>query len=103
MWSVSSSNRSPEHVAHRPADHVEVPEPGQLARTAAGADHASLLVADEERGVGRRVVVVEQLEQEREAALLAAARPADEAGGALGRHAAVAAAGADEVRHPEAD
>ena len=61
-----------EHVLHRPADHVEVAQAGELARAAPGADQAALLVEDEERGVGRRVVVVEQLEQEAEAALLAA-------------------------------
>ena len=38
--------------------------PGELEGAPAAADHAALLVADEERGVGRRVVVVEQLEQE---------------------------------------
>ena len=75
MWSLSSSNSRPEHLVHVAADHVLVAEPGQLARAAAGADHARVLVEDEERGVGRRVVVVEQLEQEAEAALLAAPRP----------------------------
>ena len=44
------------------------PRPGQLARPAPGADQAALLVEQEEGGVGRRVVVVEQLEQEAEAA-----------------------------------
>jgi hypothetical protein len=55
------------------------------------------LVAGEERGVRRRVVVVEQLEQEAEAALLAALGLGPEAGGALGVCGAVAAVGTDEV------
>ena len=72
-----------EHVLHGAADHVEVAQPGELAGAAAGADQPALLVEDEERGVGSRVVVVEQLEQEAEPAALAALRAALEAGGAL--------------------
>src|SRR3954449_3286372 len=70
-----------EHVLHRTADHVGVAEAGELAGAAAGADQAALLVGDEERGVGRRVVVVEQLEEKAEAAVRAAARAIAEAGG----------------------
>ena len=84
MWSSPSSNSRPQHLLRGAAHHVEVAEPGQLARAAAGADQATLLVEDEERGVGRGVVVVEQLEQEAEAALLAALGAALEAGRALG-------------------
>ena len=74
MWSSPFSNSRPEHLLDRAADHVLVAEAGQLARAAAGADQPALLVGDEERGVGRRVVVVEQLEEEAEAAVRAAAR-----------------------------
>ena len=73
-----------EHVVHRTADHVEVTEPGELARAAACADQASLLVEDEERRIRSRVVVVEQLEQEPESAALAGLRASLEACGALG-------------------
>ena len=66
----------PQNLARRAPDHVEVAEPGQLARAAAGADQTALLIAEKEGRVGRRVVVVEQLEEEAEAALLAAARAA---------------------------
>src|SRR3954451_625643 len=89
-----------EHLLHRAADHVVVAEARELARTAAGADQSSVLVADEECGVGRRVVIVEQFEDEAEAALRAAARPIPESGGALAVDAAVSAVGADEVGHP---
>src|SRR5436305_2384579 len=41
----------PEHLLNGAADHVLVAEPGQLARAAARADQAGLLVADEERRV----------------------------------------------------
>ena len=51
---------------------------------------------DEERRVGRRVVVVEQFEQEREAALRAALALAREADVAVELARAVAAVGADE-------
>src|SRR3954451_13669873 len=53
-----------EDVDGRAADDLLVRQAGQLARAAAAADHATLLVAHEERRVGRRVVVVEQLEEE---------------------------------------
>ena len=90
-----------EHLAHRAADDALVVEAGELEGAAAAADHAALAVADEEGGVGRRVVVVEQLEEEAEAALRAALRLAAEAGGAVGRGRAVSAVRADEeVRHP---
>src|ERR671920_1053560 len=91
-----------QHVLHGPADHVEVTEPGELPRAAARADQAALLVEQEEGGVRSRVVVVEQLEQEAEAASLAALRPALEAGGALGRLGPVPAVRAYEDRHERA-
>ena len=85
---------------HGAADHVQVPEPGELPRAPAGADQAGLLVEDEERGVRGRVVVVEQLEQEAEAAFLA--RPCARFWKPAVRSvatAAIAAVGADEDRH----
>src|SRR4051812_42489436 len=88
-----------QHLLYGAPDHVVVAEAGELARATAGADEPRLLVADEERGVGRRVVVVEQLEDEAEAALRAAASAVPETGRALARDAAVAAVGADEVGH----
>src|ERR687897_221546 len=84
-----------EHVLRGPADHVQVTEPGELARSAARPDEAPLLVEDEEGGVGGRVVVVQELEQEPEAALLASLGSRLEAGGALCGLAAVAAVRAD--------
>ena len=52
----SSRGRAPPH---RPADHVLVGEAGQLEAAFAGVDHAFLLVADEEGGVRRRIIIVE--------------------------------------------
>ena len=69
-----------EHLLDALADHLLLLEARERERVLAAADHAALAVAHEERGVGRRVVVVEQLEQEGEAALRAAlglAREAD--------------------------
>src|SRR5688500_12734529 len=85
-----------EHLGDVAADDPLVVEAGQLEGAAAAADHATGLVADEERGVGRRGVVVEQLEQEPEPALRARLRLPAEARRAVGRGAAVAAVGADE-------
>ena len=64
----------PEDLPHRAADHVEVAEAGELRAPRPAPISRALLVADEEGGVRRRVVVVEQLEQEAEAALLARLR-----------------------------
>ncbi len=57
---------------------------------ASGADQAGLAVAKEEGRIGRWIVVVEQLEQEAETALRAAASALAKAGAALRRDAAVA-------------
>src|SRR4051812_23962022 len=96
---VAALEVEPQHFLDRAADDVRVAEAGELAGASAGADQAALLVADEERRVGGRVVVVEQLEDEAEAALRAAARAVAEAGRALAGDAAVTAVGADEVGH----
>src|SRR4051795_3205765 len=89
-----------EHVADRAADDPLGVEARELARPTAGADQLALLVGDEERGIRRRVVVVEQLEQEAEPASRAAARLAPEAGVAIGRGGAGTAVGTDEeMRH----
>src|SRR4051812_43628498 len=85
-----------QHLADVAADDALVVEARQLERAAATADHAALLVTDEEGGVRGGVVVVEQLEEEAEAALRAALRLAGEAGGAIALGTAIAAAGTDE-------
>ena len=61
-----------EHLLDALADHLLLLEAGEREGVLAAADHAALAVAHEERRVRRRVVVVEQFEQEREAALRAA-------------------------------
>ena len=84
MWSTPSSKRSPSASRDRLADRGLGPQSGQLERAAAAVDDPPLAIAREEGGVRRRVVIVEQLEQVREAALLASARLATEAGVAVG-------------------
>jgi hypothetical protein len=86
----------PENVLHLAADDLLVGEPGELARAAAAADHAALLIADEERGVRGGVIVVQELEEEAEAALGAALRLVAEPRGAVGLGGALTAVGADE-------
>src|SRR3954447_6801000 len=88
-----------EHVPHRLTERVGLAEPGELAHAAAEPDHSRVLIADHERSVGRRVVVVEQLEQEAEAALGAALGASCETCGALPRERAIPAVGTDEMRH----
>src|SRR4051794_10553392 len=85
-----------EDLAGRAADHVLLVEAGELEGAPAQADDPALRVADEERGVGRRVVVVEELEEKREAALGAALGPRPEACCAFGFAGAVPAVRADE-------
>ena len=76
---VAVGEAQPEHLLDALADHLLLLEARERERVLAAADHAALAVAHEERRVGRRVVVVEQLEQEREAALRAALGLAGEA------------------------
>ena len=91
--SLSKSGREPSRC---PGPSLRAPRARQRERVASAADHASLAVADEEGRVGRRVVVVEQLEQERETALAAALALAREAEPAVDLGRAVSAVRADE-------
>src|ERR671937_796232 len=88
-----------QHVAHWLAQRIRLAETGELAHALAEADHARVLVADHKGGVGRGVVIVEQLEQEPEAAFGAALRASSETCGAVPRERAIPAVGTDEVRH----
>src|SRR3989440_11900661 len=85
-----------EHVHDRAPDHLLLSQPGELRGAAADPEQPALLVAHEEGGVGGRVVVVEQLEQEAEAALVAAPGLTAETCRALAGGGAVAAVGTDE-------
>ena len=71
MWSFTRLELEPQHVLYRPPDHVQIPKPGELPRPPPGPDQLRVLVEDEEGGVGRGVVVVEQLEEEAEPAFRA--------------------------------
>src|SRR3954447_26517707 len=88
-----------ENFLDRPAHHVLLAEARQLANAAADPYYTRVCVADEKRRVRGRVVVVEQLEEETEPALLAAAGALGESSRPLGAERAVSAVGADEVRH----
>src|SRR5262249_10324765 len=86
------------------ADHVFLLQAREGEGVLPAAGDAALAVADEEGGIRRRVVVVEQFEQEREAALAAALALAREADVAIDLRGAVTAVGADEgVGHRSAN
>src|SRR4029079_13978082 len=70
-----------EDFFDRAPDHVFVGEAGQRDAAPARVDYPRLAVAYEEGGVRRRVVVVEQLEHESEAAFGAALWTGAETGG----------------------
>src|SRR5262245_32072851 len=72
---------------------------GQLEDAAAGGDEAAGVVARDEARVRRRVVVVEQLEQEPEAAALARDCLAQQTLPPVVVERAVLAVRADEIRH----
>src|ERR1035437_1619732 len=93
---ISVGEAQTEHLGDTLTDHVLLLQPGEGEGVLAAADHATLAVADEEGGVGRRVVVIEKFEQEREAALRAALALACEAEIAVELARAVAAVWADE-------
>ena len=63
--------RAPSASTSVATEQVGVAKPGQLEHVPADRQHAGLRVADDEPGRGRRVVVLEQLEQEPEAAAAA--------------------------------
>jgi len=89
-----------QHFAHLTPHDLLVGQAGELPRAAPAADDAAVLVAHEERRVGCGVVVVQQLEQESEAALGAAARLIAEALLTVGGGGPRSAVRADEqVRH----
>ena len=94
--SLAVGEAQAQHLLHALADHRFLLQAGEGEGVLAAADHATLVVAHEEGRVGRRVVVVEQLEQEGEAALGAALRLAREADVAIELARAVTAVGADE-------
>ena len=73
-----------------------VGQTGEFARATAAADDPAFFVAGEERRVGRRVVVVQQLEQEAETALRATLGHVAKTGGPLSLRSPVAAVRADE-------
>src|SRR5207302_1422319 len=75
---------------------------GQLEDAAPTREHASLLIAHDEAGVRGRVVVVHQLEEEAEAAVMAGHRHVVELLEPVVVDGALLAVRADEERHPAA-
>jgi hypothetical protein len=86
-----------QDLADRATDRLFGLQARELEGSPAAIDDPPVRVAGEERGVGSRVVVVEQLEEVGEAAFVATPRLPAEAGVAIGPHRAVAAMRADEV------
>src|SRR3954454_4940483 len=93
---LSAPEVEAENIAYGTPDHLLVGQAGELARAAPATDDPALLVADEEGGVGRRVIVVQQLKQEAETALRASLRDGAEAGRSLGGASPIATVRADE-------
>src|SRR5436309_15890728 len=65
--------REAEHIAHRATDRLLGLEASQLEGPPSAIDDPPLTVTREKRGIWGRVVVVQELEQIGESALLAAA------------------------------
>src|SRR5204862_7053640 len=82
-------------------DALPVGGPGVRGAPPADVEDPPLLVADEERRLGRRVVVVEELEDEPEAALRAPLRAPGKARRPLAAQLPVPAIRADEEGHAE--
>src|SRR5581483_9469213 len=81
------------------AEHVLLAPAAQLEDAAAEGEDPALLVARDEAGRRRRVVVVHQLEEEPEPAAVAGDRFVVEALEPVGVDGALLAVRADEVRH----
>ena len=81
------------------ADEVGVAVPGQLEDAAPGGEDARVAVADDEAGLGRRVVVLEQLVEEPERAAPALDGLRREPVVPVEVDRALLAVGADEERH----
>ena len=71
----ATASESPSASATSPPDEIGVAVARQLEDAASRREHARLAVADDEPGLGRRVVVLEQLEEEAEPAAPALRRP----------------------------
>ena len=88
-----------EGLGDVPAHHVRLLVARELEDAVPGREDARVLVADDEARRGRRVVVLEQLEHEPEAAVVARRRLLGEAFAPVVVDAAGLAARADEERH----
>jgi hypothetical protein len=88
-----------ERVDEVTSHQVGLGKPGQLEDAASDREHAAVLVGDDHARVGRWVVVVEELEQEPEAAVPAGGRLRREALARVDVERALLALGTDVVRH----
>jgi hypothetical protein len=89
----------PEDLHYVLADHVLLPEAGQLEDALAGRDHPALSVANHEARGRSRVVVVEEFEEESEPAVSTTNCPVGQSFASIVVDGAAATVGADEVRH----
>src|SRR5207244_13073765 len=88
-----------KNLGHAPAEEVLLPVARQLEDAVAGCEHSRLLVADDEARVRAGVVVVEQLEEEAEAAVVARRRIGAEAFSGVDVDRPLLAIGADVGGH----
>jgi len=89
----------PERLDHVAPHQLLLAEAGELEHVPPAREDARVAVADDEARAGRRVVVLEQLEQEPEPAALARDRLLAQALAPVVVDRALLAVGADEVRH----
>src|SRR4029450_2758400 len=76
---AAGGSLQPERVHDVPADQLRLLVARQLEDAAARGEHPRVAIADDEAGARRGVVVVEELEQEPEAAPLAGRRLVEQA------------------------
>ena len=97
--SIGDDVRERERLDDVATDEIGVAVPGQLEDAAPGREDARVAVADDEAGLGRRVVVLEQLEEKPERAAPALDGLHREPVVAVEVDRALLAVGADEERH----
>lgn len=72
-----------QDIAYWSTEDIDIREAGQFVRTTTAPDDSRLLIADEERGSGSRVVIIKEFEDKSIATLVAASRARREPGVAV--------------------
>ena len=90
----------PKNIPNGPTDNAFIVKAGQLKGAATACDHTGVVVADEERRVRSREVVIEEFKEKTETTFAAAFCATAKTVAGVDRQGAVAALRADEVmRH----